>query len=168
MIPYAEAPMTFGILQGVTVTPPSGIWPVTIMGWVTLLVAIAAGIGTIIGWGRLIEKLNGYGSRLKEVEEDIVSIKTTQQQQTLALERVTAANESIMRELGAARRGAETCTENMKDYALEIGTKIDTWRREMGHDFTDLRQRLADIDKDLSARMEGLEREVRITRTRGD
>lgn len=157
----AAAPTAHG---GVLPAAPTSIWPTTVMGWLAFVMALVALVGGFVAWGRLLEKLNGYGDRLKSVEgkhEEHSGILTTQ---TAALANVTSALERLHLDVGRAQRSAEGCTEDMREYALEIGAKLDAWRRELTADIGALRTDFHTMDKTLSRQLEGLQAEVRLTR----
>lgn len=144
---------------------PTSIWPQTVMGWVTFFISIGAGIGMIVAWGRLLEKLNGYGQRLTDVEGKVDKLAGLVAEQTRSLDLVRAVHEAMLKQLGKAERSAEQCGEDMGEYAREIGSKLDAWRREQSGDVAALRNDFHEVDKTLSMKLEGLEREVRLTRT---
>lgn len=152
---------------GALPAPPTELWPTTVMGWVALGAAVLALVGGIMAWGRLLEKLNGYGERLKKVEGDVQGIHGTMEEHRRALESITAANAALAERLGEAKKAAETCTEDMREYALDIGTKLDAWRREFSAELGALRKDFHDVDKTLSTKLEGVERELRLTRGHG-
>jgi hypothetical protein len=157
-------------MQGASVVlpqAPTSVWPITLMGWVTLIVSIAGALGMFIAWGRLLEKLNGYGGRLEKVEGDVKTLTGIVEAQSRALERVTAVHEAMLQQLGKAEKSAEQCSEDMGQYARDLGARMDEWRRELSGKIGALRDDFHHVDKELSSKLEGVQAELRLTRPTG-
>lgn len=122
------------------------ILPVTASGWVALLGAVFSSGAVVLGWGKLLEKLNGYGERLSDVERaqnESLGHRTAMQRQ---IDRILDQHETLISLLGEAKRSSEKCSEETQDVAINIGSKIDTVSREVNGMNLQLSQRIKAVE----------------------
>lgn len=129
------------------------VWPITVAGWVTLVVAVLGLLGVLYTYAKNIAQLNGLGARVTKVED---AQKKTEERELLwirSLDKVLAAQEGLLEKIGAANHGATACGEDMQKYAVEIGSKFDELRRTVN-----------DEGRKAGERLQAVETELRITR----
>lgn len=140
--------MIFFLLAQVAATP-EGFWPVTAVGWVTAFGFILTVGGIVVGWGKMIEKLNGYGSRLTETEQAQSLADGKTQGIVLNVDRILNQHDLILKALGEAKRTAEKCGEDSDAIALRIENRLDVIKAELATVNLNLAQRLASVETRL-------------------
>lgn len=69
--------------------------------------------------------LNGYGERLANVERDLTASRERDQQWLISLERLTAVNVALTKEVGHAVSAADACERDMLEATQDIRTQIN-------------------------------------------
>lgn len=121
-------------------------WPVSIGGWVALFGGIFSVGAVVLGWGKLLEKLNGYGGRLQEVEKAQEESRGHRQALQRQVDRILDQHETMISQLGEAKRSSERCNEETQDMAISIGSKIDEMRRDVNTMNLQLSQRIKAVE----------------------
>lgn len=130
----------------------NGIWPATIAGWVALLASMAALGGLLIGTGKTIQRLNGYGDRLSRVEnsqEEIKGAMATLQQVSANL---LAAQGQLLEKIGDAKRHADECQTITRDLGIDLGSKMDELRRTLDRNERDIALQMRELTTELRTR----------------
>lgn len=132
------------------------VWPTSIAGWLTLILAVFGLVGGIIAYGkqqgRQTSQLNAFGRRVKQLEDN--DTKRDAEIRTLHddVRRVLNAHDGLLKEIARASKTAEQCEELMEKYAIEIGIKIDEWRRTSERWHSDFDRELHGLTVELRVR----------------
>lgn len=137
----------------ITAEPVQQVWPVTIAGWVTLVVAVLGLLGVLYTYAKNIAQLNGLGARVTKVEDAQKKTEEREAQWLRSLDKVLLAQEGLLEKLGAASKGADSCSDEMQKYAIEIGSKFDALQRTVNEE-----------GRKAGERLQAVETELRITR----
>ncbi len=128
---------------------PGGFWPATAVGWITTFGFVLMLIGAVIGWGKMLEKLNGYGGRLSEVESEQEKALGAAIVTQRTLDRILDQHDGILKQLGEAKRTAEKCGEDTDAMGYRIEAKVDAVRDQVTKVTLDVAQRLAGLEARL-------------------
>ena len=123
-----------------------GFWPLTFTGWATLIGMIFSVGAVILGWGKLLEKLNGYGERLNIVEKNQGEARVHRQELQRNLDRVLDQHQTMLERLSEARQTSEKCNEDVQDVAINIGARIDAVSRDINAMNLSLSQRIRAVE----------------------
>lgn len=147
---YADS---YALILALLQSPPGGsVWPVTVSGWVTLIIAVLGVAGGILAAGKFLGTLNGFGVRLTDLEkahEKAEGERATMQRQ---VDRVLDQHELMIERLGESKRSAEKCSEETVDLGIAIGAKIDSVARDVNSMNLQLSQRIKAVETVLKIR----------------
>lgn len=138
---------------------PAAFWPTTGAGWVTLVGGTIAVIATLVtglwGYFKFLAHLNGLGARVGAVEREQAAAKERDETLARSMERMTYAQEQLFKEIGEAKQQSTGCVEEMKDFTLVVGSKIDEFRHEFNQEM-----------RHAGERLQAVETEIKLTRPR--
>ena len=123
-----------------------GLWNLTAVGWLTLLLAISSVIGGFVAAGKFLGTLNGFGERLGEVEKAQEESRGHRASMQRSIDRILDQHESILQRLGESKRTAEKCSEETQDLAINIGSRIESLSRDVNAMNLQLSQRLRAVE----------------------
>lgn len=129
------------------------VWPVTVAGWVTLTLAVLGLIGALYSYAKTMVHLNGLGERVTAVENRQTRAEEREQQILRAIDKMTTAQDELLKEVGRAHASAATCSKEMEEYAIDVGAKVDELRRIVN-----------DEGRKAGERLQAVETELRLTR----
>lgn len=97
---------------------------------------------------KIVGRLDGFGGRVQKIEEAQQRSEAREEEWIRSLERVLAANTSLVESVARANKAADDCNTDSRDYFVAIGVKIDN----ATHDMRESVDRLAsevrrDVDK---------------------
>lgn len=124
------------LLQGIRA--PEGIWPTTVTGWVTLVASVATLIAIPVAYGKWVERMNGLGQRVTDVEH--ASRLHGAFQQDDAKRRVREETEA--RHMGERVKALEVTVEAMEKAAHEHHAEQRALILEVGKQQTEALHRL--------------------------
>lgn len=107
-------------------------WPTTAIGWLTFVVAVGGLIGMIYRHAKTLNALNGLGGRVDAVEQRLSIIDGQNIERDKAFALMVQANAQLIQQIGEAKKSSEQCDSNSEQYFVQIGSKIDEMRRELG------------------------------------
>ncbi|MEP6990080.1 MAG: hypothetical protein ABJA80_04050 [bacterium] len=131
----------------------NGVWPITIAGWIALVIAVLGLLGVLYSYAKNMATLNGLGARVSDVEKAQKANEAREIEWIRALDRVTASQEALLERIGQASKGAQSCSEDMERYAIEIGSKFDHLTKVVNEE-----------GRRAGERLQAVETELRITR----
>lgn len=102
-----------------------GIWPVTVVGWLTTALAIASPFAFAFAAGRVYAKLNGYGGRLAKVEKMLAEHAGAMVEIRTAMQTIVGAQTELARLIGAATESAVKCNADTEALGQRIHDQID-------------------------------------------
>jgi hypothetical protein len=126
------------------------VWPITITGWFTLAAVIFGVLSYAWGWMKFFSKLNGFGGRLAKVERRQEAADAQANEQQRLNDRITRAQEALLERIVKAEQGAEKCSTDMRDYAVDIGSKVDMLIKEIHAEGRTTGERLKAIETELT------------------
>lgn len=129
-----------------TGTPVLIARPITVTGVMAFLLSLAALLSIIYGYAKGLARLNGYGERLNQHKVTMETFRAQATEFERQVQRVTVAQEQLLREIAAAQKTAEGCGAQMQDFAIQIGSKIDEMRRESRNEARETGERLASLE----------------------
>jgi hypothetical protein len=135
----------FLVFQGKT-SLIQGVWPITIIGWLTTIGMVFSVGAVILGWGKLLEKLNGYGERLNTVEKNQGEARIHRQELQRNLDRILDQHAVMLERLSEAKSTSERCDDDMQEIAINIGSRLDTVQRDINGMNLQLSQRLRAVE----------------------
>jgi hypothetical protein len=140
--------------------------PNTATGWITTIGFLGL-LGKEI-WKRgqkeavSEETINGMGARIEAVERSNSQLVGQFQEHQRTVDRILASNEKLLVEIGHAEKGAAQCREDTEKYTLEIGSKVDTLRREILAELREAREELSNRTGNMEVKVGELATEVRL------
>lgn len=126
------------------------IWPVSVAGWATLVLAVIGLAGALYSYAKTMVHLNGLGERVTAVENRQERSEEREQQILRSIDKVTAAQDGLLKELGRAQAGAVTCSEEMEKYAIDVGAKVDELAKSVAREARAAGERLQALETELS------------------
>jgi SMC interacting uncharacterized protein involved in chromosome segregation len=150
----------FALLLQIEIPKPEGFWPVTIVGWVTVIGFIATSAWLLIQAGRWTAQLeshkkevttdmNAFGGRLsrlelgKEHEEGRVDALEVQQSRT------QGQYEALIALIGEAKGSVEQFRVGMMASGEKVERKIDEMKIAQNQSTLELSQRLTAVETSL-------------------
>jgi hypothetical protein len=131
----------------------NAFWPTTGAGWVTLALSGVALVLIPVGYGKWLEKMNGLGGRVKEVEDEQRRLEGVDVERRLEIDRILANHETLLTRVGESKKSADRCLEDAERHAITIGSKVD-----------EARTALNDLRLTLSERLTAVETELRLAK----
>lgn len=133
------------------------ILPSSVLGWLSVVTAGGLLIDRIRNRGKKegVDEatINGLGARVRDVETNHERLEGQFLEHQRTVDRILAQNGQLLTEIGRAERSAGQCREDTERYTLEIGSKVDTLRREvlaeLGSARTDFSERTGKIEVDI-------------------
>lgn len=156
-MPTAQDPVRANafLLLAQTVAPQAAavetmrVLPNDIAGYVSLLLGIFALVGMAVAWGKWIGQLNGYGGRLKIVEDEQRAAQGRDSQTALQIERMLGQHDSLIQMMGGFSRSAEQCSIDTEKLGKDIAQRIDGLALHMNKVELNVSQRLAGVEKEI-------------------
>ncbi len=127
-------------------------FPNTIAGYVSLALSVVALISIAVGYGRWLEKLNGVGGRVKELEEAKVKAETERDGFKEITNRLLTQHELMLHELGVHGRSTEACRDDTEKLGIDLGSKISDLTREVSKLNLDLSTRITRVETTIIER----------------
>jgi hypothetical protein len=134
--------------------PEFSFWPATVTGWATLVIAIGGVISGIVASVKFLATLDGFGRRLTDVEKAQEKAEGEHSAMQRQLDRVLNQHDSMISQLGEAKRSAEKCGEDTLESHTLIGNKVEELRREISTMNLNLSQRLIAVETVLKLKGE--------------
>lgn len=138
-----------------SVTPPQSGWPVTVSGWVALFTSITTAIVMLVGgtlaWGKWLDRMNGFGERLKLVEDKQERDEGADVERLRQFDAVMAEQRHIVAAVARAEKAAESCRTEADQHALEIGSRTIEVINKLNSMELALAQRLTAVETKLGA-----------------
>lgn len=132
--------------------------PTSIAGWLGVTLSIGLVIDRIRNRGKREgvdeAQLNGLGERVKTVEANHERLEGQFIEHQRTVDRVLTANAQLLTEIGRAERASSLCREDTERYTLEIGSKVDTLRREVLAEVGTLNTSVARLETEVRLRAE--------------
>jgi hypothetical protein len=137
-----------------------GFWPVTGAGWigfvVSIITAVAVSIGSFIAYGKWLGKMNGFGGRLKKVEDKLTEVSAIQDERGKQFQRILDQHEALISQVAESKKRAEQCSDEFEDHAVLLGSKIDELKNQSSRLELTISQRLTAVETELKlARSDG-------------
>jgi hypothetical protein len=126
------------------------VLPSSIAGWITIIVALAAIAGTIWSHGKARGELNGFGERLKKVEDEQRKSEGERDADRINISRLLGQHDTILGIIGGARESAESCIEQTRDLGIEIGSEVAELGNKINRMELAIVQRLTAVETTLS------------------
>lgn len=124
-------------------------WPQSVTGWLGLIGSGLSLLGIAVGYGKLVQQINGLGVRVANVEDgDKVSDERMDSFAT-QVQRVLDQHQLLIERIGEARGETVRCREDYVNLGEQLGAKIDNLRRELTEQNTKMRERLASVETEL-------------------
>lgn len=143
-----------------------GWLPTTATGWITTVGFIGL-LGKEI-WKRGQKEavseaaFNGMGARVTAAEKKNEQLFGQFQEHQRTVDRILLSNEKLLLEIGHAERSAQQCRDDTDRYTIEIGSKVDTLRREVLAELRETREEFGDRAGKLEVDIATLTREVKL------
>ena len=115
---------------------------------------LAAAIAFPVAWGKVVQKLNGFGERQEKLEKAHEKAEGERETMQRQIDRVLTQHDGLIRQLGEAKRSTEKCSEETVDLGIAIGSKIDTLSREVNGMNLHLSQRIKAVETVLKIKGE--------------
>ena len=132
--------------------------PTSVVGWLGTITTAALLIDRIRNRGKKEgvdeTQLNGLGERVKAVESNHGRLEGQFIEHQRTVDRVLTANAQLLTEIGRAERASSLCREDTERYTLEIGSKVDTLRREVLAEVGTLNTSVAKLETEVRLRAE--------------
>ncbi len=131
---------------------PGGVWPVTVAGWGTLIGVALGFVFQLIAMGKFLEKLNGFGTRVNDMEKKLSGQEALQHAATLANQRLVDAQASLLKEIGHAHEASAQCGRDNDTLRSDIISRLDSMSKEAFEGNTKVRERLAAVEQAMRMR----------------
>ncbi len=128
----------------------TGIWPVTISGWFGLFLSVISAGAIVIGWGKMLEKLNGYGKRLDTAETQLARMDERSDQFKLDIQRMLDAQANEVKTMSQIDAKADACFKAVENHQKEILLRFDSFLQKKNEDHIHIRERLTRIEQQVS------------------
>lgn len=129
--------------------PSAPFWPESVTGWLGLIVSIISLLGIAVGYGKLVQQINGLGTRVAAVEDTGKEAGIKVDGLNTQVQRVLDQHQTLIERIGEARGETVRCREDYVSLGDQLGTKIDNLRRELTEQNTKLRERLTAVETEL-------------------
>lgn len=126
--------------------------PGLVAGYASLALSIIALITYAISYGKWLEKLNGVGKRVHELETESTIAKAERSAQEKATTRLLDQHEQMLVQLGEAKRDTVACREDTEVLGIRIGTAVTELTREVSEMHNELSNRLTRVETILNGR----------------
>lgn len=126
--------------------------PTTVSGYVSLTLSMLALVGIAVGYGKWLEKLNGMGRRVGELETAKTMAFAEHELFKASINRLLSEQAQLIKELGKHERNTEACREDTANLGIALGSKIVELTREVGRLNLDLSTRLTKVETVLVER----------------
>lgn len=142
------------------------ILPTSLIGWLTTI-GLVVSVGERI-WNRgkhqgvSEQTVNGMGVRVKAIEDGYARLEGQFTEHQRSVDRVLGQNEHLIKELGKAERGTDQCREDTEKFSIEIGSKVDTMRRDVLQELRETREEFGSRAGALEVNIGVLTREVQL------
>lgn len=128
----------------------TAIWPVSVSGWISLVLSVAAVVSVAIGYGRWLEKLNGMGRRVDALEAHKQRSDGAEIERIRVMERVLGQHEDLIRQIGEAKQMAQDANQLSEDNVSAVRIALDGMTRSVNDMRLDLSQRLTRVETKLT------------------
>lgn len=140
--------------------------PTSVVGWLTTIGLILSVAERIWNRGKKQgvseETVNGMGLRVKAVEEKNKMLEGRFEEHQRSVDRILVQNEHLIKELGKAERGTDQCREDTERFTIEIGSKVDSMRRDVMAELSTSRREFGERAGALEVAVGVLTREVQL------
>lgn len=126
-----------------------GVWPVTVAGWVTLVASLGTLVLIPFSYGKWIQKMNGLGQRVTEVED------------------ASKLQSAFSQEDSKRRLLAEQDGNHLRERVREVEVRVDAIERNINEHHIEQRTLIQEIGRQqmealhaLELRVEGLSTNV--------
>lgn len=138
--------------------------------------SLVGALGVLVSGGLLVDRiknrgrkegvsegaLNGMGERVGKVEANHKTLEGQFTEHQRSVDRVLVQNDNLLREIGKADRSVTQCRDDTERFSIDIGTKVDTMRRDVLASVENTRRDLDAKIGDLNVAVEGVKTEVRL------
>lgn len=131
------------------ITAATDIWPTSVAGWASLLVSVVAAVSIPIAWGRILEKLNGYGKRLSDAELDIGRLDERGDQFKLDIQRILDAQQNEVKVMSQIDAKADAAFKAVETHQREILSRFDSFLQQKNESQTAIRERLSRLEQQV-------------------
>jgi hypothetical protein len=139
---------------------PEGFWPVTVVGWITVIGLLSSTAYIIFQTGRWSQKLedhkrettkelNQFGGRVTKVEEEQVRQDGRLDHQGAQHERILGQHDILIKAIGRTEGEAVQCREDTYALGEKIDGKLEVLRKEVNATALTLATGLAEVKKEL-------------------
>lgn len=129
------------------VPPPEGFWPVTIVGWLTVVTVIVTLGVQLVGMGKFLEKLNGFGKRLTATEQNTARLDGAQSQVALALQALTIADQNMGERLARGDATMQRCLDEAAEDRKVLLMRFDQLLEKKNTDHLRINERMARLEE---------------------
>ena len=140
--------------------------PTSLGGWLAVLTAGGLLIDRIKNRGKkdAVDEttLNGLGDRVTKTEHKFDRLDGQFTEHQRAVDRVLVQNENLLREIGKSERSVQQCHDDTEKFSIELGTKVDTMRRDVLAEVRQTRDELTEKIGTLEVGLESVKTEVRL------
>lgn len=123
--------------------------------WGALLAVIISLLtiaGQLVGWGKFIEKLNGLGGRVKDLDNRVTRGEEKINQQTLIQQRFADEQGRQVENLAKLEAKIDACFKQNDEHQRGIIAKFDSFLQRKSDDHIAIRERLARMEQQLDDR----------------
>jgi hypothetical protein len=130
----------------------SSVLPDNLGEWLTTTVALISIGATIWSHGKSRGELNGFGERLRKVEDAHKQSEGERDADRLNISRLLGQHDTILGIIGGARESADRCSEQTRDLGIDIGAQVSDLGMKINKMELALVQRLTAVETTLRLR----------------
>lgn len=135
------------ILALIDIPQPESFWPVTVVGWLTIAtVLITLGV-QLVGMGKFLEKLNGFGSRLTVNEQTAARLEGAQSQTALSMQALTIADTQMVERFSRSDTRIERCLAEAAEDRKMLLLRFDQLLEKKNTDHAAIKERIARLEE---------------------
>lgn len=129
------------------------IWPVSVSGWVALVLSIASVLTIVIGgtiaWGKWLGHLDGLGQRLAKVEQYKEQAIGSETERLRQIDRIEHDHKDLIVRVGEAKQVGAECREDAVQHSIELGSRVAEIDKKISVLELSVSQRLTATETDI-------------------
>lgn len=135
------------LLQVSTEAAREGFWPVTVVGWITVFGFITLAASQAVQWGKLLQKINGFGSRVTKVEENCAKHGEAIVRIDRQIDKHGTAITFLAEDVGETKASSEALRTQLIASSNEIKNLIVSSKEELQRNISAVSERVAKLER---------------------
>lgn len=135
------------------IPPAEAIWPTTASGWVALVASLLSLVTVVVGgtvaYGKWLNQIDGFGSRLGKVEEFKEQATGADVERRIQLDRIQHDHTDLIVRVGEAKEVGAQCREDAIEHQIVLGSRVADLDKKVTTFELSVSQRLTATETDI-------------------